>query len=732
MKRIKKWFFKTCPKSGRIVGINKKNVMLKIFFPLLGLAALVWFLIRVVPKPTRIEYPCQQIAAPLAISFVAFFGSTLAGWGTWKKFVLLWKSRKFYAGLAFLSIGMCCTGLLYVMSVDNSLMGQVINVQIDNGTDMGTFVPVDKPNSPMGIARGIHPGRVAWAYDPLAAVWDGETGLYSDAKNNSQTRINDLLEGVVLSLTNQTTLSDAWNELFVVHNRKKGKGNTGYKKGEKIAVKINLNSNGGSNIIDATPQSVNALLHQLVDSLGVPQECITVYDAQRRGISAVYLYNEPLYPDVVYQNWGGFVPEVVHYSSEITDKNAMGLARAAYEADYMINMALLKRHSKPTNSWRDSAGQTGVTGTGKNQFGSIGNVPPLHLSIRDWSKFRGMGTYNSVVDLMSHERLGGNTLIFLVDALYPTPIHNGKGVRFQLPPFNGGWTSSFLASNDQVAIESVLLDFINSEMELPANADNFLHEAANIGNPPSKIAYAGKEEGSLGVHEHWNNDTARMYSRNLGTGDGIELYRVSMNKQRPAIEYFYVDRRYLSGNGTATVHWKTSNAGEVLLSGKKVPASGSSMISLEKSELLTLTAGQENGATVEQKLLIRYFGRCDDYEAKDALTDGSAIISPEGYAEFQGEKGSSKGSLSWNVSATETGQYYLIVVYSGGSPVPSYLYLNGELASENLGYLATTNTEPGSFLFPVNLKKGTNTVRIEHLGRRSNQIHKILLAKENN
>ena len=47
--KIKKWFFKTCPKSGRIVGINKKNVVLKICFPLFGLAALIWFLIRVVP-----------------------------------------------------------------------------------------------------------------------------------------------------------------------------------------------------------------------------------------------------------------------------------------------------------------------------------------------------------------------------------------------------------------------------------------------------------------------------------------------------------------------------------------------------------------------------------------------------------------------------------------------------------------------------------------------------------
>lgn len=36
MKKIKNWFFKTCPRSGRIVGINKKNVVLKICFPLMG------------------------------------------------------------------------------------------------------------------------------------------------------------------------------------------------------------------------------------------------------------------------------------------------------------------------------------------------------------------------------------------------------------------------------------------------------------------------------------------------------------------------------------------------------------------------------------------------------------------------------------------------------------------------------------------------------------------------
>jgi hypothetical protein len=32
---------------------------------------------------------------------------------------------------------------------------------------------------------------------------------------------------------------------------------------------------------------------------------------------------------------------------------------------------------------------------------------------------------------------------------------------------------------------------------------------------------------SLGVHEHWNNPTDMQYSRNLGTGEGIELVKVT-------------------------------------------------------------------------------------------------------------------------------------------------------------------------------------------------------------
>ena len=723
--KIKKWFFKTCPKSGRIVGINKKNVVLKICFPLLGLAALVWFLIRVVPKPSRMEYPCQQVAAPIALSFVAFISSTLVGVGTWKRVRNLWNARRVTLGLSVLLIGVLASGTLYVMSVDNSLMGQVIRKQIDNGTDMGRFIPIDAPNTPMGVAKGIHPGRVAWAYDPKAAAWDGKHGLYSDADNNSQTRVNDMLEGVIIALTNQKTIDKAWDELFRLFNYKKGKGAVSYKKGEKIAIKVNLNDNGGSNIIDATPQSVYALLHQLIDIMQVPQNNITVYDAQRRGISAIYDYMQPLYPEVNYQNWGGFVPDVIHYSSEITDKGSMSLARAAYEADYMINMALMKRHSEPTDKWRDSAGQTGITSTGKNQFGSLEKVPPLHFSIRDWSSFRGMGTYNCIVDLMAHERIGGNTLVYIVDAMYVNPKHNGHAVRFKRAPFNNGWTSSFLASNDQVAIESVVLDFIYSELPLPANADNFLHEAANIGNPPSGIAYAGKKLVSLGVHEHWNNPEQRMYSRNLGIGKGIELYRVPLDENRAAIEYFYAD-------GT-TLHYKVSNADEVRLNNMKLDnTEGHLCVGVDKTTDYRLEAIKHDKVVATQRLVLRNLQPIITCQTKEMLLNGSATINEDGSVEFKGEKGSSNGFIAWKAEIPYTGKYYLDISYEGGNPVPSYLYANGKLISENIGYLATTGNKRGNFIFPIDLEKGVNELRLEHPGRRSNKLYTITIAKEIN
>ena len=54
----------------------------KLMLPILGGLSLLWFLVRVIPKPSRATYPCQRAALPLASVFFAWMigllGSSLA------------------------------------------------------------------------------------------------------------------------------------------------------------------------------------------------------------------------------------------------------------------------------------------------------------------------------------------------------------------------------------------------------------------------------------------------------------------------------------------------------------------------------------------------------------------------------------------------------------------------------------------------------------------------------
>ena len=101
-------------------------------------------------------------------------------------------------------------------------------------------------------------------------------------------------------------------------------------------------------------------------------------------------------------------------------------------------------------------------------------------------------------------------------------------------PLNGDYTSSIFVSQDPVAIDSVGADFLNNEPTVTAGNrsaaditnENYLHEAGLVSNAPSGTTYMdGNDQAvaNLGVHEHWNNSTEKLYSRNLGKDEGIEL-----------------------------------------------------------------------------------------------------------------------------------------------------------------------------------------------------------------
>jgi parallel beta-helix repeat protein len=504
-------------------------------FPIAGLISLIWFLIRVLPKPSRATYPCQRVAAPLASGFVVWITGLIVS-------TLAYRKARRLAGYSRYVLA----GIFVVLSV--AVIWGAICITNDNlaeAASTGLFEQSDPPNTPMGVAKGIHPGRVAWIHQSAATSWDGSSNYWWSSQFNDQNLINIMLAKVVNSVAGGKTITESWDKLFRDLNKRKGKGDIGYNATEKIAIKLNLNSGGNSNRVDASPQMVYALLDELVNQAGVLQDNITLFDATRNNISAVSDYCRQAFPNVKYNHWNGWVENMIIFSSsEVSGSSVRRLPHAVVYADYFINMALLKRHCQFSSNWADSDGQTGVTLCGKNNFGTVGSPGSMHVSIRDW--YRGMGQYNPIVDLIGSRYMGGNTVLYIVDGLYGGDIHNATPKRWHMAPFNNDWPSSVFASQDPIAIDSVCLDFLNTEWDLIANADNYLHEAALADNPPSGTVYQpdGVRLSSLGVHEHWNNPVDKQYSCNLGTGNGIELEVSSFATDDGPVENITNGKRY--------------------------------------------------------------------------------------------------------------------------------------------------------------------------------------------
>lgn len=426
-----------------------------------------------------------------------------------------------------------------------ALVGLVL-AQAQAADSPGRWKPAEPPNQPIGQAKGIHPGRVVWLHEPRAAAWDGNaaSGGWFEDKFTDPVLAEQMLSRSLRLLTGAATDAAAWNALFRHHNRAHGRGNAGYQPGEKVAVKLNLNcskrradpTHGFYN----TPQVTRALLRQLVKQAGVREGDIVVYDASRFVPDTIFDPCHAEFPGIRFEDRDGgegrFKAQAdksvgLHFGDPNTpDSGKTYLPACVTSATYLINAAVMKGHSLAA-----------VTLCAKNHFGSVfrENTGPqdphqgwypanMHDAILVAS--RPLGTYNPLVDLMGHKELGGKTILYLIDALYAAPHQNERPERWQSAPFHGHWTASLLVSQDPVAIESVAVDLFGAEptaKRMVGAVDNYLHEAALAHRPPSGTRYDPEGDGatlqSLGVHEHWNNAHQRQYSRNLGTGEGIEL-----------------------------------------------------------------------------------------------------------------------------------------------------------------------------------------------------------------
>jgi len=387
--------------------------------------------------------------------------------------------------------------------------------------------------SPLGIPRGVVPGRVTWAHDPMAVTWDGTGSWWTDA-NNNQAAIDRMVSHSIRGLTNQKSDAQAWNAIFRYFNRTHDRGNVGYKAGEKVAIKPNLNNTTDHGTIDrlnSSPHLILSLVRQLTGPGKVPQSSITVFDTSRFIPGNLYDKIHGEFPGVVFvDHIGGdgrlkaeFKPNAIPFS--ITSRNASGLDTTVVEAAYLIDAALLKGHVS-----------SGVTLCAKNLFGATSINPDWRKNAHDGfpPNHDGSPSYSAFVDFLGHKDLGEKTMLFIVDGLYGSENADGPPKRkWKMAPFNDAWPSSIFMSLDGVAVDSVGFDFLTSEwpdLVDIKNADNYLREAALANDPPSKTFYDPERDGircrSLGVHEHWNNATDKKYSGNLGKAHGIELFQV--------------------------------------------------------------------------------------------------------------------------------------------------------------------------------------------------------------
>jgi hypothetical protein len=441
--------------------------------------------------------------------------------------------------------------------------------------------PDDGPNQPIGIPRGINPGMVVWVWNPDAtnekcnSVFDTQD-WYWKPENVNEKVVGEMIRSALTKLTGKRSVSQAWDLLFHAQNLRKSNTNKGYTKGEKIFIKINQGTSRwlltdedkkkgyyypstlepnesqrrtSMGVTETTPYTVLEILRELVNEIGVNQSDIMVGDP----MTNIYAYNYDVwvkeFPQVAYldkysTNFGRTMiypsaKELVFYANGTPAEKLFDVHE---KADYLINIANFKPHLS-----------AGISLSAKNHFGSIASPTAQHLHASlivtrgRTPNNSGYGKYRVLVDLSGSKYLGQNTVLFMVDGLFGGGSSEiSPPVKYLMPPFNNDWSSSIFVSMDQIALESVCYDFLRTEWNgqrthNPVNAsnegnpswhgvDDYLHQAANPASWPEGIIYDPDKSGipltTLGVHEHWNNPIDKQYSRNLGTGNGIELVSI--------------------------------------------------------------------------------------------------------------------------------------------------------------------------------------------------------------
>jgi len=346
--------------------------------------------------------------------------------------------------------------------------------------------------------KELIPNRIVRIHDPNAtrpwdysanAPWDhtvepGDSNPGKTAERYYDYINEDVVAGMLdrglRELTSARSAGEAWRMLL-----------PDLQSSAKISVKMNMNNasydeNVTTNRMDQTMPLVNAVLDDLVNSLGIAEEQITLLDASRWFHPVIMkgrcrFRNVQWVDSTVTDPWDRNESVFFTRDQPTLDRNQrkgdFRMPKAYTQADHIINLCLMKNHG------------CGITGAMKNHFGSIPSPECLH---------EGLGDKSYLADLCNTPSIRNKVRINIADALFAN-WHNNVWAPRPWKTFSEESPNSLFLGTDPVALDSVMLDHITAEIQAQGDqAPEWVRECVTHN---SFLEYAMTFH-SLGIFEH--------------------------------------------------------------------------------------------------------------------------------------------------------------------------------------------------------------------------------------
>lgn len=320
---------------------------------------------------------------------------------------------------------------------------------LDDGIDTGT-----ETGGPPVIEVGERPeNRVVRVVDSGATTWTPENGFADFFQYADQTVVDPMVERGLLALTGADSLETAWRDLVP------------YETGQTVAIHVNGFVHQNNHLKNNVAQPVSAIVHGLVDLLGVPPSKVAVSDPSRellRSEATVARLIEPCrYADELswdrqFREYGSSIRFTVGH----VPPGTFQISRLMEEADHIILVPVLSWHAF---NW--------MTGALKLLMGSVTPMGNLHpggeAEVYDWRE--GARLADIAMPLKHRIRL------ILADGLFGNTVGNDQPPHpFETLGGNGGEhpSSTLYMSRDPVATDCVMYDDLLDEARAAGDEKN--------------------------------------------------------------------------------------------------------------------------------------------------------------------------------------------------------------------------------------------------------------------